>query len=160
MKIVYSANGPRILNISRNVQDDFRIEVESFEDRQSLLRSELKNTRDRFLSESDWVVTKAKETGTNIPTAWKTYRQALRDLPASDKFPDRYNIADWPLAPGETEVPEEAKVFIAEISDPVGLGTTSWIGYDEESQNYFRQEKPSSEPEEPEETEETEETTE
>ena len=153
MKIVFSPDGKaRNLAIPRDFQNDFKLEVESFEDRQSLLRSELKNTRDRFLSESDWVVTKAKETGTNIPTAWKTYRQALRDLPASDKFPDRYNIADWPLAPGETEVPEEAKVFIAEISDPVGLGTTSWIGYDEETETYFEQEKPSPEPEEPEET--------
>ena len=149
MKIVYSANGSRTEKISRNVQDDFRIEVESFENRQSFLRSELKNTRDRLLSESDWVITKAKETGTNIPTGWKTYRQALRDLPSSDKFPDRYDIADWPLAPGETEVPEEVKVFIAEIADPVGLGTTSWIGYDEETQTYFKQEKPSPEPEEP-----------
>ena len=150
MKIVFSPDGKtRTLAIPRDVQNDFKLEVESFENRQSSLRSELKNTRDRFLSESDWVVTKAKETGTNIPTGWKTYRQALRDLPASDKFPDRYDIADWPLAPGETEVPEEAKIFIAEISDPVGLGTTSWIGYDEETQTYFEQEKPSPEPEEP-----------
>jgi len=150
MKVIFSPDGKaRTLPIPRDVQNDFKLEVESFDERQSSLRSELKNTRDRLLSESDWVITKAKETGTNIPSGWKTYRQALRDLPASDKFPDRYDIADWPLAPGETEVPEEAKVFIAEISDPVGLGTTSWIGYDEETQTYFEQEKPSPEPEEP-----------
>ena len=150
MKIIFSPDGKkRNSNIPIDVQGDLRDDVENFADRQSFLRSELKNTRDRFLSESDWVITKAKETGTNIPSGWKTYRQALRDLPASDKFPDRYDIADWPLAPGETEVPEGAKIFIAEISDPVGLGTTSWIGYDEETQTYFEQEKPSPEPEEP-----------
>ena len=44
-----------------------------------LLRAE----RDRLLTACDWVVTMHKELGTNIPAAWKTYRQALRDLPAS-----------------------------------------------------------------------------
>jgi len=31
-----------------------------------------------LLATSDWRVIKAKETGTNIPTAWKTYRAAIR----------------------------------------------------------------------------------
>ena len=31
-----------------------------------------------LLAPSDWRVIKAKETGTNIPTAWKTYRAAIR----------------------------------------------------------------------------------
>ena len=31
-----------------------------------------------LLAPSDWRVIKAKETGTNIPTAWKTYRAAVR----------------------------------------------------------------------------------
>ena len=41
----------------------------------------LRNRRDRLLYKSDWIIIRAKERGTNIPTAWKTYRQALRDLP-------------------------------------------------------------------------------
>jgi len=40
----------------------------------------LRAKRDALLNETDWIVTKAKETGTTIPTAWKTYRQALRDI--------------------------------------------------------------------------------
>ena len=154
MKYIFSSTGKkRLYNISINTQEDLRNDVINFASEQNLLQNNLIGYRNYLLSESDWVITKAKETGTNIPTGWKTYRQALRDLPASDKFPDRYDIADWPLAPGETEVPEGAKIFIAEISDPVGLGTTSWIGYDEETQTYFEQEKPSSEPEESEESE-------
>ena len=43
----------------------------------------LREERDRLIGQSDWRITKAKETSSNIPTAWKTYRQALRDLPAS-----------------------------------------------------------------------------
>ena len=51
--------------------------------------------RDRYLNETDWIVTKAKETNTNISAAWKTYRQSLRDVP-SQSDPD--NIT-WPTKP-------------------------------------------------------------
>ena len=43
----------------------------------------LRIERDQKLASCDWIVIMAKETGSNIPAAWKTYRQALRDLPAS-----------------------------------------------------------------------------
>ena len=43
----------------------------------------LRIERDKRLTDSDWVVTQATETGASIPTNWKTYRQALRDLPSS-----------------------------------------------------------------------------
>ena len=39
--------------------------------------------RDNLLKETDWVVTKASETEVAETTAWKTYRQELRDLPSS-----------------------------------------------------------------------------
>ena len=39
--------------------------------------------RDILLRDTDWVVTKAAETGVAESDAWKTYRQALRDLPTS-----------------------------------------------------------------------------
>ena len=51
--------------------------------------------RDRFLNETDWVVTKATETGETVTSAWKTYRQKLRDVP-SQSDPD--NIT-WPTKP-------------------------------------------------------------
>ena len=43
----------------------------------------LRRHRDNLLRDTDWVVTKASETGVAETDAWKTYRQALRDLPAS-----------------------------------------------------------------------------
>ena len=43
----------------------------------------LRIQRDNLLKETDWVVTKASETGVAETTAWKTYRQELRDLPSS-----------------------------------------------------------------------------
>ena len=52
--------------------------------------------RDRLLAETDWVVTKAKETSTNIPAATKTYRQALRDISSAEGFP---HTMTWPTEP-------------------------------------------------------------
>ena len=40
----------------------------------------VREVRNAKLAETDWVVTMHKELGTNIPAAWKTYRQALRDI--------------------------------------------------------------------------------
>ena len=40
----------------------------------------VRSVRNQKLAETDWVITMHKELGTNIPTAWKTYRQALRDI--------------------------------------------------------------------------------
>ena len=57
---------------------------------------EVRAERDRLIAETDWVVVMAKETGTNIATAMKTYRQALRDLPSADGFP---HTMTWPAKP-------------------------------------------------------------
>ena len=89
----------------------------------------LRDYRDQKISESDWMVVKASESGGSISTAWELFRQSLRDLPSHSRAPNRFLSADWPLAPGETEIPENISTFfIAETRDPVGLGTTSWIG--------------------------------
>ena len=65
----------------------------------------LREERNRLLSKSDWRVTVANETGTSLSNEWKTYRQALRDLPASSTPKlDSYNELDltsvsWPTEP-------------------------------------------------------------
>tara|TARA_B100000424_G_C22842278_1_gene449468 strand:- start:25 stop:243 length:219 start_codon:yes stop_codon:yes gene_type:complete len=40
----------------------------------------LRNLRNELLQESDWVVIKAQETNTAVPSDWITYRQKLRDI--------------------------------------------------------------------------------
>ena len=71
------------------------------EEPMKLLRVE----RDRLLTACDWIITMHKELGTNIPAAWKTYRQSLRDLPASaSPSLDSYGNLDltsvtWPTEP-------------------------------------------------------------
>ena len=65
----------------------------------------LRIERDQRLASCDWRIVMAKETGSNIPAAWKTYRQALRDLPASaspklDSNGDLdYSSVTWPTQP-------------------------------------------------------------
>ena len=56
----------------------------------------VRTERDNKLAATDWVITKAKETSTNIPSAIKTYRQELRDLPTASGFP--HNVT-WPTEP-------------------------------------------------------------
>jgi len=47
--------------------------------------------RNELLAESDWMA----GSDYTMTDAWKTYRQALRDLPAADGFPD----VDFPTKP-------------------------------------------------------------
>ena len=57
----------------------------------ALVRAE----RNSKLQETDWVVSKASETGVAVSDDWKTYRQALRDVPTQS---DPDNIT-WPTKP-------------------------------------------------------------
>ena len=56
--------------------------------------------RDRFLTETDWVVVKHNELGTPIPQEWLDYRQELRDITEQSGFPDN---VEWPTAPSNHE---------------------------------------------------------
>ena len=51
--------------------------------------------RNSKLQESDWVAARASETGVAVSDDWKTYRQALRDIPTQS---DPDNIT-WPTMP-------------------------------------------------------------
>ena len=65
----------------------------------------LREERNQLLSKTDWMVTRSIETGVAMSNDWKTYRQALRDLPASSSPSlDEYYDLDltsvtWPKEP-------------------------------------------------------------
>ena len=88
----------------------------------------LKAYRSTELFDSDWTQGVDSPLDSTTKTAWATYRQGLRDLPTSANWPNRFTKAEFPLAPGVTEVPDEAVRFVSEVNDPLGIGTTSWIG--------------------------------
>ena len=56
----------------------------------------LREERNKKLAATDWVVTKALETGSSVPESWKTYRQALRDITSSTQ--SIFSVT-WPTEP-------------------------------------------------------------
>jgi hypothetical protein len=56
----------------------------------------LREVRNTKLAETDWEIVMHKEKGTNIPTALKTYRQALRDI--TDTYTSLDDVV-WPEKP-------------------------------------------------------------
>jgi hypothetical protein len=56
----------------------------------------LRVERNSKLAETDWEIVMHKEKGTNIPTALKTYRQALRDI--TDTYTSLDDVV-WPEKP-------------------------------------------------------------
>ena len=60
---------------------------------------QIRQERTRLLAETDWVVIKARENGGQVPAAWKTYRVALRDLPAEQSDKTKYSEITWPTQP-------------------------------------------------------------
>jgi hypothetical protein len=64
-----------------------------------------RSERDKRLAACDWVVTKALEAGGSVPSAWVTYRTALRDITGHSNWPNinypdmEGNNSDWPTEP-------------------------------------------------------------
>lgn len=52
--------------------------------------------RTRRLDATSWIVERALEAGLPVPSEWRDYRQALRDVPAQPGFPLEI---DWPEPP-------------------------------------------------------------
>jgi len=61
--------------------------------------AELRNKRNGLLQTSDWEIMQELEKGNAISDEMKTYRQALRDLPAGKDTVDKCNNATWPTKP-------------------------------------------------------------
>lgn len=76
--------------------EDGKFYKENDSDDLELMSSKVRNTRDRLLQESDWVTLRAIDDGYEIPSIWKVYRQALRDVPAQSGYP--FNVT-WPTKP-------------------------------------------------------------
>ena len=55
---------------------------------------EVRNKRNNFLKDSDYIIIQSLENGDAIPAKWKTYRQKLRDI----DFTDPDNVT-WPEKP-------------------------------------------------------------
>ena len=56
----------------------------------------LRRRRNAVLANCDWVVIRSTSTDTPVPDEWKTYMQALRDLPSTTEDPSN---PVWPSIP-------------------------------------------------------------
>ena len=95
-------------------------------DKEAMLQ--LRKQRDQLLLECDWTQGVDSPLDSTTKTAWATYRQKLRDLTSLANAPNHLLDSEWPLAPGKSELPDESMEFVRSNLDPVGLGTTSWVG--------------------------------
>jgi hypothetical protein len=57
---------------------------------------QVQDKRIQLLTSSDWVVIKAMDQGTQVPEAWRTYRQQLRDITQQPGYP---LTVTWPEPP-------------------------------------------------------------
>ena len=73
---------------------EFEAKLQELIDAQPL--KELREERNKRLTECDWVATRAFTTDTPVPEEWKTYMQTLRDLPSTTEDPAN---PVWPTPP-------------------------------------------------------------
>jgi len=59
----------------------------------------LRDKRNSLLQAYDWEILQELEKGNAISSDMRTYRQALRDLPAGKDTVDKCNNATWPTKP-------------------------------------------------------------
>ena len=129
MAVIFNLDGTET-HISEvfDLQENLANTIESHK---SHLRSgydELRLYRDDELKASDWTQVPDGPLDSTTKAAWATYRTKLRDLPGDAKAPYWFEESAFPLAPGASEINPEALSFIKSNGDPLGIGTTSWVG--------------------------------
>jgi len=72
------------------------IPQEILDERTEAMWRGIRHERSEILSQSDYMVIKAYETGTTLDSEWAAYRQALRDLPSTSDDP---SSIVWPTKP-------------------------------------------------------------
>lgn len=94
---MYAVTGYRcIATVSDALPDETAVDELPTSLLTALAASEARQQRDGMLSASDWTQSPDSPLTATQKTAWATYRQALRDVPAQAGFPD---TIDWPVAP-------------------------------------------------------------
>ena len=98
---------PRYHNINGNIVQ-FTAEEETARDNEEAAWANaaparalatLREKRDGLLKAYDWEILQELEKGNAISSDMRTYRQALRDLPAGKDTVDKCNNATWPTKP-------------------------------------------------------------
>ena len=81
-------------------QEQWDTEISNYDTRQTEKRyDEIRIVRDEVLKETDWIVTKTTESGSNLSDEFKNWRTTLRDLPSVGIITDVF-----PASPSSVEV--------------------------------------------------------
>jgi len=124
-----------------DLQADLKSKLLAFEDNMKEHYEDLRSYRNQELTATDWTQGVDSPFDSSKKTEWQTYRNNLRNLPESAKAPIWFETSDWPLAPGQSSVPDDALRFLKSNTDPLGIGTTSWVGVGTDGV-YFKQTRP------------------
>ena len=87
----------------------------------------LRGWRTAELIASDWTQVSDNALDSSTKTAWAEYRTKLRNLPAVAEASGFITSANWPLAPGQSEISEDLHEFIDSFTDPLGIAGTSYV---------------------------------
>jgi len=91
-RFYWGVDNPKQLNDKTETVDGEEVKTTGLKTLWSATQGEIAAS---LLAPSDWRIIKAKETGTNIPSAWKTYRAAVRTA-CNTRQTEIGNAADVP----------------------------------------------------------------
>ncbi len=91
-RFYWGVDNPKQLNDKTETVDGVEVKTTGLKTQWSATQGEIAAS---LLAPSDWRVIKAKETGTNIPSTWKTYRAAVRTA-CNTRQTEIGNAADVP----------------------------------------------------------------
>ena len=87
----HNVNGERIqFTAEEETQRDAQ-EQQWLDETNNRKLSLIKEIRNQKLFETDWKITRAKEKGTTLTSSFKTWRQALRDIPQTYTTESEYD---------------------------------------------------------------------
>jgi len=142
MSVIFKLDGTvEYGNEVTDEQQDLKDRLQNFEENIQDHWNDLRGVRNSLLASTDWTQGADSPFASDKKTEWQTYRSKLRDLPSHANAPIWFQESDIPLAPGESSVPAWANGFIKSRIDPIGIGTTSWVGVGTDG-IYFEQTKP------------------
>lgn len=142
MAVIFKLDGTvSYENDVKDEQQDLKDKLQNFEENIQSHWNDLRGVRNSLLASTDWTQGADSPFDSSKKNEWQTYRNNLRNLPESVKAPIWFEESDWPLAPGQSSVPDDALRFLKSNVDPLGIGTTSWVGVGTDGV-YFKQTRP------------------
>lgn len=122
----------------KNLQQEYLDELDRWNKSVSQRLVDIRRWRTGELSASDWTQGADSPLDSSTKTAWAEYRTKLRNLPTVAEANGFVTPANWPLAPGQSEISEDVHDFITTFADPLGTAVTSYISQRSEPYDALR----------------------